>query len=43
MGARDYWVSLKDPFDFHMGLAVRLVSGGVAAVKNSRRLDKSPK
>jgi hypothetical protein len=39
MGARDFWVLLKGPFDFHKGLAVRLRLGGVAPVKNSRRLD----
>ena len=42
MGARDLWVPLKDPCDFQMDAAVKLVLGGVAAVKNSRRLDKSP-
>ena len=42
MGARDLLVPLKDPIACHMETAVRLRLGGVAPVKNSRRLDKSP-
>jgi hypothetical protein len=37
MGARDFWVPLKDPCVFQMGTGVGLVLGGVAPVKNSRR------
>ena len=43
MGARDFWVRLGDQSGFHMEKDVRLMPGGVASVKNSRRLDKSPR
>ena len=42
MGARDFLVPLKDPVVVHMESAEGLVLGGVASVKNSRRLDKCP-
>jgi hypothetical protein len=42
MGARDFLVPLKYPIVVHLESAVGLVLGGVASVKNSRRLYKTP-